>query len=431
MKQRISPSLQLAFIFLVFGISWILITDFVSENFAAGNNTLFINLQHFKGILFIFISALLIYFVSKKLYAHIDNATRKQEEALQRYNMLGMATNDAIWDLNLKTNECYTNRTLQEMFGYAEVELSDNHSWWDNNLHPDDRNRVIESMDYKLSGGGTVWQDEYRFRCKDGSFKRVFDRGFILRDKDGKPFRIIGAMQDVTEQRALQSQLSDQRLQHKNELAHSVIRAQEFERKKVGEELHDNINQLLGVVKLYIEHAQADPEMRDDLLKKSSVYLLQAIEEIRSISRSLMPPTLKDIGLIDSLAELIRSMQVTGKLEIELKTSGFNEEVLLDDMKLMTYRIVQEQLNNIMKHATASHVSIIIFTTEEHVILEIKDNGKGFDVNSPKTGIGFKNMRNRLEVFNGTMKTESSPGQGCLLHVEFGIRQPENDLELH
>lgn len=423
MNNRFSPSMKLALAFLLFGVTWIIATDVISSDFAKNDSELFKTLQRFKGLFFIVISSLLLFFLSKRLYAHIDIANREQEEALKRYSVLGTATNDAIWDLNLKTNECYTNRTLQEMFGYTAEELSDNHRWWDNNLHPDDRERVVEVMDSKLSGGGTIWQDEYRFRCKDGSYKTVFDRGFIMRDKNGKPYRLIGAMQDVTAQRFLQSQLTDEQIKHKNELTQGVINAQEAERKKLGEELHDNINQLLGVVKLYIDHAREDPSMKDQLLKKSSEYLLQAIEEIRQISKSLMPPTLKDLGLLESLSELIRTIEAARKIEIELNSIGYTEEILNDEMQLMVYRIVQEQMNNILKHSNASNVLIRLQTKLKRVHLRIEDNGKGFDATSGKGGIGFQNIRNRLEVFNGTLEIASAPGDGCRIHVEFdGIK---------
>ena len=419
MNYRFSPSLKLALAFLLFGVTWIIATDLISSDVAQNDSELFKNLQRFKGLFFILISSLLLFFLSKRFYAHIDNANREQEEALKRYNVLGMATNDAIWDLNLKTNECYTNRTLQDTFGYTEDELSDNHRWWDNNLHPEDRDRVIELMDTKLAGGETIWQDEYRFRCNDGSYKTVFDRGFIMRDKNGRAYRVIGAMQDVTAQRALQSKLTDEQIKHKNELTQGVINAQEAERKKLGEELHDNINQLLGVVKLYIDHAREDPPMKEQLLKKSSEYLLQVIEEIRQISRSLIPPTLKDLGLIESLSELIRTIEAARKIEIALNSIGFNEEVLSNEMQLMVYRIVQEQMNNILKHSNATKVLISLQTRQKRVHLQIEDNGIGFDITSAKGGIGFQNIRNRLDVFNGTLHINSSPGNGCKMRVEF------------
>ena len=417
--MKLTPSLKLATTFLLFGVTWIMVTDVISLDLSNGNSSLFKNIQHLKGIFFIVISAILIFFLSKRLHEHIDKANKKKEEALKRYNVLGMATNDAIWDLNLKTNECYTNRTLQEMFGYTQDELWDNHSWWENNIHPDDKERVISIMDSKLESGGTVWQDEYRFRSKDGTYKHVFDRGFIMRDKHGNPYRLIGAMQDVTAQRALQEQLVQQKLKYKTELAQGVIRAQESERKKLGEELHDNINQLLGVVKLYLDHAQVDASMKDELIKKSSTYLMQAIEEIRNISKSLMPPTLKDIGLIESIQELIQSITVAGKIDIELQTEGFHDENLSDETQLLIYRIIQEQFNNILRHAKASKVVVKLKCANDIVTISIRDNGKGADPSLKSEGIGLKNIKSRLEVYNGTMKVETKPGGGYFLEVEF------------
>ena len=419
--MKISPSLRLAIAFLLFGVTWIMVTDSISEDLAKGNSLLFQNIQHFKGVLFIVIAALLMFFLSKNLYEHIDKANKKKEDALKRYNVLGMATNDAIWDLNLKTNECYTNRTLQEIFGYTQDELWDNHSWWENNLHPDDKDRVIAIMDSKLDSGGTVWQDEYRFRCKDGTYKLVFDRGFIMRDKHGNPYRLIGAMQDVTAQRALQEQLTTQKVKYKTELAKGVIRAQESERKKLGEELHDNINQLLGVVKLYIDHAQVDPSMKDELIKKSSAYLMQAIEEIRNISKSLMPPTLKDIGLLESIQELIRSITSTGNMEIQLHTDGFKKIELSFEIQLLIYRIIQEQFDNIVKHANAKRVIVKLMCSNNILSIHISDDGKGADAAAKSTGIGLQNIKNRLEVYNGSMKVETREGKGYKLEVEFSL----------
>jgi two-component system sensor histidine kinase UhpB len=421
MKNHLSSSHKLALIFLVFGIIYVLFSDYITLWFSGGNISQYNRIQHYKGVVFIFFSACLIYVVSKKLNASIDKANREQEEALRRYNVLGMATNDAVWDLNMKTGECFTNRTLQEVFGYTADELMDNNTWWTNNLHPEDKQRVISTIEAKLKGGGTVWQDEYRFRCKDGTYKTVFDRGFIMRDKSGTPYRLIGAMQDVSEQRALQQELVEEKVRHKNQMALSVINAQEIERKKLGEELHDNINQLLGVVKLYIEHAQVDQAAKNEMLKKSSEYLMQVIQEIRNLSKSLIPPTLNDIGLLESLYELVATLEDTKHIRVNLDTTGFDEQKVPEQKKLMIYRIIQEQLNNVIKHSHAEDVSIRLKNLNNTVQLIVEDNGQGFDTKANQSGTGLNNIRNRIEVFNGNMQIHSNPGEGCRLEVKFDI----------
>lgn len=363
------------------------------------------------------LAALLIYFVSRRLYANIEKGRKQQEEILERYQLLGMATNDAVWDYNIITKQCYTNRTLQELFGYTADELQDNYTWWTNNLHPEDKERVLDTIDSKLDMGGTVWQDEYRFRCKNGDYKSIFDRGFIMRNKAGQPYRLIGAMQDITEQRLLQDTLFEAQTRHKDELAQSVLQTEEAERKKLGEELHDNINQLLGVVKLYIQHALVNPKMREELLQKSAHYITQTIEEIRNLSRSLLPPALNEQSLLDSLYQLIEDIRHAKEIEFKVQHEGFDESRIPDNKRLVIYRIIQEQLNNALKHSEAKTVVIDLAHNGHHVQLTIQDNGVGFDPEQVKPGMGLNNIRNRIEVFNGEMEIRSAPGKGCTLEV--------------
>ncbi|WP_315816553.1 PAS domain-containing protein [Paraflavitalea speifideaquila] len=417
MKNPLPSSVKLALTFLVFGTAWILFSDSITLSVARHDLDSYNKLQSYKGISFMILAAVLIYWVSRNLYANIEKGRKEQEEILERYQLLGMATNDAIWDYNIFTKQCYTNRTLQEMFGYTADELQDNYRWWTNNLHPEDKERVLDTIESKLDMGGTVWQDEYRFRCKNGEYKTIFDRGFIMRNKAGQPYRLIGAMQDVTEQRILQETLIDAQTRHKDEIAQSVLQTEEAERKKLGEELHDNINQLLGVVKLYIQHALVNPKMREELLEKSASYITQTIEEIRHLSRSLLPPALNEQSLLESLYQLIEDISHAKDIDFQVQHAGFDESKVPDNKRLVIYRIIQEQLNNALKHSEAKAVNIKLVHHEQHVQLTIQDNGIGFDPQQMKPGMGLNNIRNRIEVFNGEMEILSAPGDGCTLNV--------------
>lgn len=417
MKNPLPSSVKLSLTFLVFGTAWILFSDTLTWSLTNHDFNSYSRLQSYKGILFMLLSAVLIYFVSRRIYADMEKVRKQQAEILERYQLLGMATNDGVWDYNIFTKQCYTNRALQEMFGYTVDELQDNYRWWTNNLHPDDKERVLDTIDVKLDTGGTVWQDEYRFRCKNGDYKVIFDRGFILRNKAGQAYRLIGAMQDVTEQRILQDTLHDAQTRHTDELAQSVLQAEEAERKKLGEELHDNINQLLGVVKLYIQHALMNPKMREELLQKSASYITQTIEEIRQLSRSLLPPALNEQGLLESLHQLIDDISQAKAIDFQVQHEGFDEGLVPDNKQLVIYRIIQEQLNNALKHANASMVVIQLAHCDHRVQLSIHDNGIGFDPAEVRPGMGLNNIRNRIEVFNGEMELLSAPGEGCTLKV--------------
>lgn len=417
MKNPLPSSVKLSLAFLVFGTAWILFSDSVTLSLTNHNLSLYNKLQNYKGILFMVLAALLIYFVSRRLYANIEKARKQQAEILERYQLLGMATNDGVWDYNIVTKQCYTNRALQEMLGYTADELQDNYHWWTNNLHPEDKNRVLDAMDATLDTGGTVWQDEYRFRCKNGEYKIIFDRGFILRNKAGQAYRIIGAMQDVTEQRVLQDALLEAQTRHKDELAQSVLQTEEAARKKLGEELHDNVNQLLGVVKLYIQHALVNAKMREELLQKSASYITQTIEEIRYLSRSFLPPALHEQGLLESLYQLIGDIGQAKDIDFSVEQEGFDETRVPENQQLVIYRIIQEQLNNALKHANARKVVIKLSHCDQQVQLTIQDDGDGFDPAQVKPGMGLNNIRNRIAVFNGEMDIQSAPGKGCTLLV--------------
>ncbi|HQU85304.1 MAG TPA: PAS domain-containing protein [Pyrinomonadaceae bacterium] len=140
-----------------------------------------------------------------------EEKLRKSDE---RLNLVTRATNDAIWDWNLQTNDVWWNKAVQTMFDYKENEVEPDSKWWYEHIHPEDRERVVKGIHDVIDNGGENWTDEYRYLCSDGNFKYVFDRGFAIH-KDGKPLRMLGAMQDVTARKDAETALkkSQERLQ--------------------------------------------------------------------------------------------------------------------------------------------------------------------------------------------------------------------------
>jgi signal transduction histidine kinase len=237
----------------------------------------------------------------------------------------------------------------------------------------------------------------------------------------GSMFIFLVSRRIIRKQYQLQDQLNKERIRYKNEMALEVFNAQEHERKKIGEDLHDNINQMLGVVKLYIEHAHMNPPSREEMLAKSSAYLRQVINEIRTISKALVSPTLADIGLVESIRELADTLLQIKEIDISVNADDFKEDMLNTTQKVMLYRIIQEQLNNIIKHSRAEHVDIELRQRNGMVSLTIQDDGIGFDTTKSTPGLGLKNMRHRLELFNGNMHIDSAPQEGCRLRASFSV----------
>lgn len=121
----------------------------------------------------------------------------ENKQMLERYNVVAKATSDTIWDCNLQTEQINWNHGIENVFGYTE--LKNTYTWWQEHVHPDDLQKINDIVIAKMKSGDSRWSSEYRFRCADGSYKFVFDRGFLLFDEEGNPVRMIGAMQDITE----------------------------------------------------------------------------------------------------------------------------------------------------------------------------------------------------------------------------------------
>lgn len=229
---------------------------------------------------------------------------------------------------------------------------------------------------------------------------------------------------DITEKTRLEKELDLK----KKQLIEAVFKAQEIERKNIGEELHDNINQILAAAKLNLTALKEKPEEFDILLENSANNLALAMREIREMSKGLIiPGHLREVGLISSieylLQEMLRHTRITWKL-----FADDIEDMLKDDHRLAIYRIVQEQLNNIIKHANASFIKVSVSAKGSMIHLIMEDNGSGFVYSSRRNGIGITNIISRAELFNGNVNFKSSPGEGCSMEVTLSLEKRTTSL---
>lgn len=241
-------------------------------------------------------------------------------------------------------------------------------------------------------------------------------------DEAGNIRHVVCSVMNLTERKKLEQKLISGQLFHQRQLTKATIDGQENERKAIGEELHDNIGQQLTTIKLFLDYAKTTAEGEtSEMVNMALKGVSDVINEVRAMSRSLVPYTLKDLGLIESINELSDSLMRARTLNIELEHIGFSEDCLPENQKLSLFRIVQEQLNNIVKHAAAQNVWMKLCEKDGEFILEIKDDGKGFSSMHGKKGIGILNIKNRAELFNGKAELFSKPGCGCLLVVSFPV----------
>jgi PAS domain S-box-containing protein len=239
-------------------------------------------------------------------------------------------------------------------------------------------------------------------------------------DYNGKKATLI-LSKDVTNNIKLQNELVEQKIAKQREIARASLTVQEKERNEIGKELHDNVNQILTSVKLHLDY-MAQTEADKEKHRVTSLNLVTAaIQEIRRLSKSLVPPSLGDVGLISSIQDLVEDINECQSLIIDFEYCPLNEEIFDPGLKLTILRIIQESTTNILKYADASYVHIEISRQKTHLVLKISDNGKGFDPTKTRKGIGITNIINRADIYHGKVEIDSKPGNGCTLKVDFKI----------
>jgi PAS domain S-box-containing protein len=307
------------------------------------------------------------------------------------------------------------NPYVASLLGYPEEVLLS--SPYINFVHEGDRQATVEQS-VKVRNHRPALQFRNRLVTATGETKVIsWTATFIAAEEN---VYLIG--QDLTETFNIEEKLKAERAEKQKAILEASILAQEKERTEIGKELHDNINQMLATAILFQQMALSGEFPVEEMVKKSGRILEDAIQEIRKLSKSLVGPDMRDAGLVDSVRELVQNIsQGTG---IEASVScGKAVETLPDKLKLTLFRIVQEQCNNIVKHANANKLTIKIKMSSKNLSLTISDDGKGFDVKKKRNGIGINNMLSRIEIYNGKLILNSAIGKGCTLEVNIPITE--------
>lgn len=363
-----------------------------------------------------------ILMVGNDITEHIKTL-KALEESNSRFHLISTATNDMVWDWDLITGEVYRNKEgWRKLFhDILDTEMGHEQDWY-RKIHPDDL-WTIDYMKKQIEEGfpNDMFEMEYKMLKKDGSIAYVIDKGRVIRNEEGKAVRLIGATQDISLRKLSEIRLREEQAQKHKEITAAAIKAQENERNYLGAELHDNVNQILTSAQLYLNLAQNEKHNKDSFLQQAEKILGSAIREIRKLSHTLIPPTLSSQTLGEALDNLVDTTETGGLFCVVRNYKCFDEEAMPDKLKLTIYRIVQEQLNNIIKYSKATSVEIKLVQKQDHIFLSIQDNGVGFDPLLKSNGVGLTNIKTRATLHNGDMKIISSPARGCRLEVYFPI----------
>jgi PAS domain S-box-containing protein len=249
-----------------------------------------------------------------------------------------------------------------------------------------------------------------------------YDAYLVPLEDDGpqQPSGVLIIMRDVTERDRLTELATQQRLRQQQEVLAAILTTQETERKRIAEAIHNGLGQLLYATKLNLETphkgAAAPPTEALKLLN-------EAIRTTRTISFELTPGILEDFGLRTALEELVKRV-ARARLPVRLHLTNIDER-MPPPVEIAVYRVVQELLNNVMKHAQATEVEVHVVREANRLEVSVEDNGHGFDpavlATQPLAGIGLPGVRNRVTLLGGELSIKSRVGQGTIVSFELGL----------
>lgn len=334
------------------------------------------------------------------------------KESEKKYKSLFHLSPIPMWVFDTNTY-CFLdiNEAAIRQYGYSRAEFL---AMTVMHIRPAEDIPFIEQKIQTNKRTGYHFEGTVKHLKKNGELILVSIQGNDI-DFDGKDARIILAT-DVSEMIKAEEALKKQ----DQEITKAIIKAQERERFQIEGELHDNVNQILATAQLYLQMIKTFSDDRVEAwTEKARTYIGSAIEEIRRISHSLAPASFIESSLKDAFDTLLRTINVDNRYKITCTYEKFNEvSEVSSDIQLNLFRILQEQLKNITRYAEATRIDISLNMDKNKITMRIYDNGKGFDTEVVKRGIGLSNIKKRTELFQGIFKLNSAVGKGCEIIIE-------------
>lgn len=372
----------------------------------------------------------------------------------QNYDMVAKATNDAIWDWNVETDQiARTGNGLEVLFGYKLDEAAGEENFWNKRIHPDDLPRVMRTQETLMNDPSKMyWEDEYRFRKKDGNYAHVFDKGYIIRDANGRATRLIGATRDISERKeseALLLELNNRLKQRADELAASNVELERFAY-IASHDMQEPLRMITSFLQLFKK------KYEDQIDETAEQYIHFAVDGADRMKKLIM--------------DLLEYSRVGSNKDdfTEIETDALLKEVVnvfltrIDEMKAeivvgklpdiranrtQMFQLFQNLIGNALKYHTGESPRVEIEGKEEehHYLFSVRDNGIGIKPiffekifvlfqrlhhknEYSGTGIGLAICKKIIDKHGGRIWVESEPGKGSCFY--FTISKSVDDYRL-
>lgn len=349
--------------------------------------------------------------VAERAHQAATVANAELEESEKRYSSLFYESPQPMWVYDIDSLLfSKVNKAAVKLYGFTEDELLRMRIL---DLSPQhEQQRMLHALSNECKQTGAT-QNNGRFShiTKSGELLdvEIYCNRIRINDKD---YRLIIAV-DITE-----------KMRVENKITKAIIKTQEDERYEIGGELHDNVCQILASSQMSISMLNNSlPASMRTFYDQGKQSIKLALDEIRNLSHRLAPAFFDEMTLEEAFKMLTASVNTSNRYNISLYFyKSLNTEILPRDLQLNLYRIVQEQLRNIVKYSNATYISIdLMINNKNELIMQTSDDGDGFDISISRSGIGLANMKRRAELFSGSIKIDSSPGNGCSITVSIPL----------
>ena len=340
-----------------------------------------------------------------------ETARRQSEEQLR---IIADVTTDVIWDFDVRQQKANYSSGMSTLFGH-DAGPRPAPSWWLSHVHPDDRDRVQRELRAAIPRDGGQWTSRYRFQRADGSYAHVLDRGYALPDTGGG-VRVYGAMVDITRQIELQE---------------AAERATQEERRRLARDLHDAVTQSVYSLTLMTEAARRRATLGEqaaafDYVDRLSSLARQALKEMRLLVYELRPAALQDEPLVAALQSRLEAVEQRAGVQARLRVDA--DVHLPPAIETQLFHAAVDALNHTLKHAAATAVEVVVGGDERHLMLEIRDNGMGFNQTTAAAPASLElvSMRRRVDNLGGTSEVTTVLEQGTIVRIRLELRNGDN-----
>jgi PAS domain S-box-containing protein len=349
----------------------------------------------------------------------------RAEDALRvsehRYRTLLTNIPDVAWLVDRGGNTLFVSPNVEAVGGYTAEEICRaGTEGWFGRIHPDDQPIVRQHFERLFEGGAATFDVEYRLRHRDGRWLWLHDRAVATYEGHGTTY-VYGLYSNITDRKQAE--------EIRALLLNQVITVQEEERRRIARELHDETAQSLASLLLGLSALQEARTTRAARAQARDLHQVatRALAEVRRLAWGLRPSVLDDLGLGTAIARYIEEFGRTRGIAVTLETAGLEPERMPAPVETALYRILQEALSNVARHAGAGRVWVRLDRHAGSMTLVVEDNGRGFDPVHPPApataarGLGIHSMRERAAVHKGALTIDSLPGRGTRVAVEIPL----------